>query len=65
MGTPKSRGPKRRKAVRKEESIHIRVTTEQKAALQAASDKAGIGVSSWMLLVSLREARGTDGGGTG
>ncbi len=64
MASTKVRIPKRRKAVRKEDSIHIRVTSEQKAALQEAADKAGIGVSSWMLVTSLREARKADGGGT-
>ena len=48
---------KRRKAIRKEGQIHIRVTDEQKALLGEAADKAGTGLSTWMLLVSLREAR--------
>jgi uncharacterized protein (DUF1778 family) len=64
MAKPKSARPKRRKAVRKEESVHIRVTAEQKATLAEAAGKAGLGLSSWMLMVSLREAQKTGGGGT-
>jgi uncharacterized protein (DUF1778 family) len=54
---------KRRKAVRKEANINIRVTAEQKAELAQAANHAGASVSSWMLLVALREARKTEGGG--
>lgn len=54
---------KRRKTVRKEENLNIRLTTEQKAELTAAATHAGTGVSSWVLLLALREARKTDGGG--
>lgn len=65
MSTPKIR-PKRRKSVRKDENIHIRVTTEQKALLSAAADSAGLGLSSWMLTTSLSEAKKkTDKGGQG
>jgi uncharacterized protein (DUF1778 family) len=59
----KGRAPKRRKAVRKEEQIHVRVTSDQKAALVEAADRAGLGVSSWMLSVALREATSERGGG--
>jgi uncharacterized protein (DUF1778 family) len=54
--------PKRRKTVRKEENVNVRVTAEQKAELVAAAERAGIGVSSWMLTVALREARKEGGG---
>jgi uncharacterized protein (DUF1778 family) len=62
MGT---KPPKRRKTVRKEKSIQIRVTDEQKTTLTEAAEKAGIGVSSWMLTVSLEAAarKLADGGG--
>jgi uncharacterized protein (DUF1778 family) len=55
--------PKRRKALRKEENVNIRLTAEQKAELTAAATHAGLGVSSWMLSVALREARKASGGG--
>jgi uncharacterized protein (DUF1778 family) len=61
--TAKGRVPKRRKAVLKGEQIHIRVTTDQKATLVEASASAGLGVSSWMLSVALREAKRSEGGG--
>jgi uncharacterized protein (DUF1778 family) len=54
--------PKRRKTVRKEENVNVRVTAEQKTELVAAAERAGIGVSSWMLTVALREARKEAGG---
>jgi len=49
--------PKRRKVVRKEVSIHLRVTEEQKARLTEAAERAGLGVSSWLLMLGLRAAR--------
>lgn len=49
--------PVRRKEVRKEDQIRIRVTTEQKTLLTQAAEKAGAGLSSWLLIVGLREAR--------
>jgi uncharacterized protein (DUF1778 family) len=49
--------PKRRKAIRKEETIHVRVTSEQKEILTAAAECEGLGVSTWLLTVGLREAR--------
>jgi uncharacterized protein (DUF1778 family) len=59
----KGRAPKRRKAVRKEEQIHVRVTAEQKEQLAEAAGRVGLGVSSWMLSVALREAKKSEGGG--
>jgi len=47
---------RKKKALRKEESIRIRVTAAQKKALQAAAQRCGLGVSSWLLSVGLREA---------
>lgn len=44
------------KAARKEDSIRIRVTDQQKKVLVAAAERAGLGVSSWLLTVGLREA---------
>lgn len=53
--TVKAGEKKRRKAVRKEKGILIRVTEAQKAALAEAADTEGLGVSSWMLAVAMRE----------
>jgi uncharacterized protein (DUF1778 family) len=50
------------KAMRKEADIRIRVTDEQKERLIAAAQRAGIGVSSWLLTLGLREAQKTGGG---
>jgi uncharacterized protein (DUF1778 family) len=48
---------KRRKKVHKEKSIQIRVTVDQKATLAEAADRAGLGLSSWMLTVALAAAK--------
>jgi len=55
---------KRRKpaGLRKEAHINIRLTDEQKAELERAATHTGIGVSSWLLTVGLREARKTNEG---
>jgi len=50
------------KALRKEDSIRIRVSDAQKKTLTEAATKAGIGVSSWLLTLGLREAQRTAGG---
>lgn len=63
MATAKKTKPKRRKPVRKEENIHIRLTEEQKEALTEAATKAGLGLSTWLLTLGLREVQKTDGGG--
>jgi uncharacterized protein (DUF1778 family) len=54
---------KRRKAVRKDKGILIRVTGAQKEALTEAAEKAGLGLSGWMLSVALREIQRAEGGG--
>lgn len=56
---------KRRKPAsqRKEDQIRIRVTDAQKRTLTAAAARVGLGVSSWLLSLGLREAGRTDGGG--
>ena len=48
---------KRRKAVRKDKVILIRVTEAQKATLAETAEKAGLGLSSWLLSVALREVQ--------
>ena len=44
------------KALRKEDSIRIRVSTEQKKTLTAAAERAGLDVSSWLRALGMREA---------
>lgn len=61
MAATKKTKPKRRKAVLKEESIHIRLTMEQKDALTEAATKAGLGLSTWLLTLGLRNAEGGRG----
>lgn len=43
------------KAQRKEESIRVRVTEEQKRLLMERADKAGLDVSAWLRAIGLRE----------
>jgi uncharacterized protein (DUF1778 family) len=52
---PKKEEPKRRKEVLKDKVILIRATEAQKKLLAEAAEKAGLGLSSWMLSVALRE----------
>jgi uncharacterized protein (DUF1778 family) len=47
---------KRRKKVTKDRSIQVRVTEGQKEILVKAAERAGLGVSSWLLMLGLREA---------
>ena len=53
---------KRRKPeeLRKEESIRIRVSASQKEKLSQAAQRAGLGISSWLLSIGLREADAQD-----
>ena len=46
------------KAQRKEESIRIRVTAEQKRLLAAAAQRDGLDVSAWLRQLGLRAASG-------
>jgi uncharacterized protein (DUF1778 family) len=48
---------KRRKKVRKDLSIQVRVTLEQKKTLADAATKAGLGVSTWLLTTGLKAAQ--------
>ena len=41
----------------KSSRIPIRVTPTQNRTLQAAADRAGIGLSTWVLMVALEAAR--------
>jgi uncharacterized protein (DUF1778 family) len=56
------KAPERRKQIRKEKSINVRVTDEQKEILTNAATTAGLGVSTWLLTLGLREAQKTDKG---
>jgi uncharacterized protein (DUF1778 family) len=44
------------KAQRKEASIRIRVSADQKRTLVTAAERAGLDVSSWLRALGLREA---------
>jgi uncharacterized protein (DUF1778 family) len=50
-------GPRRRKAVRKEEMVPIRMTTEQKETLASAAQAAGMGLSTWLLSLGLKAVK--------
>ena len=60
--SPESLSPRRRKpkSDRKEATILIRLTDEQKATLTAASKKAGLDLSSWIRSLALREAASSE-----
>jgi uncharacterized protein (DUF1778 family) len=47
----------KRKSVRKSKFIFIRVTEAQKKTLAETAKETGLGVSSWMLSLALREAQ--------
>jgi uncharacterized protein (DUF1778 family) len=53
--------PQRRKPVRKEETIRLRVTTEQKQILVEAAERVGSSLSTWLLSVGLRAAQERQG----
>jgi uncharacterized protein (DUF1778 family) len=56
--------PRKPKALLKADSIRIRVNAAQKQALTEAATRAGLGVSSWLLMLGLREADERRGAGT-
>ena len=49
--------PKRRKAAaeRKAANVHVRLTEKQKDAIETVAARHGLGVSSWLLMIALRE----------
>jgi uncharacterized protein (DUF1778 family) len=51
--------PKRRKTVRKNESLRIRVSSSDKDVLEQASRRLGLGVSAYVLSAALEKARMT------
>jgi hypothetical protein len=65
MATSKGPKPQRRQAApkaRKDEDVRIRVTALQKARLVAQASRAGMGVSTWLLMLGLREAEKAETG---
>ena len=46
---------KRRKAVLKDKGILVRVTADEKEAIEAAAKKEHLAVSTWLLTVAFRE----------
>ena len=52
--SPKPRPPRR---VTKDETVPIRMTTEQKATLARAAQEAGMGLSTWLLSLGLKAAK--------
>ena len=49
--------PKKGKADRKDRIVQLRVTEEQHKVLQAAADRAGADLSTWLRMVGLEQAR--------
>jgi uncharacterized protein (DUF1778 family) len=61
--TVKAEKPKkRRKPVRKDANVHLRLTEAQKDAIAAVAEKSGLGLSSWLLMIALREVEKAGGG---
>ncbi len=56
-----SKRPQRRKQIRKEETIRLRVTAEHKQTLTEAATRAGSSLSTWLLSVGLRAAQERQG----
>ena len=58
---PKTDPKKRRKpkALRKEDFVRIRLTLAQKETLTAAAQRDGLGLSTWLLMLGMREAQKT------
>jgi uncharacterized protein (DUF1778 family) len=49
----------------KDDSIHIRLSSQQKELLTAAATRAGAGLSTWLLMLGLREAQKTGASNAG
>ena len=48
--------PRKPKAERKQETLRIRVTANQKKTLTNAASRAGLDLSSWLRVLALRAA---------
>jgi len=57
----KPRAKRRRKAVRKDENVHVRVSAEQKKAMSAAAQRSGLSLSNWILFAALRTLNQNEG----
>ncbi len=64
MPAAKKPRPKRLRPL-KDEDIHIRLSREQKDLLAAAAARAGAGLSTWLLMLGLREAQKAEAGAGG
>jgi len=53
--------PKKDRRERKEESIRLRVTEEQKRVLTEAAEREGLDVSTWLRSLGLRAAAAARG----
>ena len=49
--------PRQQRRVTKDETVPIRMTTEQKETLAAAARAAGMGLSTWLLSLGLKAAK--------
>lgn len=47
---------RKRKALRKEDQVRMRVTPSQKRKLERAAAESGLGVGTWLRATALREA---------
>ena len=57
MAAAKKKTKPKRPRPLKDEDVHIRLSTEQKELLTAAATRAGAGLSTWLLMLGLREAQ--------
>jgi uncharacterized protein (DUF1778 family) len=55
--TPSKPRPQHRKAVRKDVTVPIRMTSEQKETLASAAQTVGMGLSTWLLSLGLKAAK--------
>ena len=61
MTKPKDVRPKkRRKAVSKDQNVHIRVSEKHKQAIAAAAERRGMTVSTWLLDTALQALKEAD-----
>jgi len=65
MATAKKKTRPKRPRSLKDEDVHIRLSREQKDLLAAAAARAGAGLSTWLLMLGLREAQKTETGSVG
>lgn len=49
--------PKSSKAERKESRIALRVSNAERRKISSAAGRAGVGISTWIRMIALREAK--------